>query len=89
MKKILILLLMITSLIVLPTTVKAESEKITVYLFRGKTCSHCEEALEYINNHRDLIPKNVEIVTYEVWENEKILNKNSKKACAGTANMVS
>ena len=25
----------------------------------------------------------------EVWENEKILNKNSKKACAGTANMVS
>lgn len=62
---------MITSLIVLPTTVKAESEKITVYLFRGKTCSHCEEALEYINNHRDLIPKNVEIVTYEVWENEK------------------
>ena len=25
----------------------------------------------------------------EVWENEKFLNKNSKKACAGTANMVS
>ena len=57
-------------MVFLPKNVFA-SDTITVYLFRGETCSHCEDALEYINNHRDLIPENVEIVTYEVWENEE------------------
>lgn len=80
MKKVLILLLMLTSLIIIPSNVKAESDKITVYLFRGDTCVHCEDALEYINNHRELIPDNVEIVTYEVWKNET--NANLQDAVA-------
>ncbi len=70
MKKVLLILCLLTSMVFLPKNVFA-SDTITVYLFRGETCSHCEDALEYINNHRDLIPENVEIVTYEVWENEE------------------
>lgn len=69
MKKVLLILLMVTSLFFLPQKALA-SDKINIYLFRGNTCSHCEEALEFINNNRDLIPDNVEIVTYEVWKNE-------------------
>ena len=61
---------MLTSLVVLPIKVNAE-DTIRVYLFRGSTCSHCEDALEYINNHREEIPENVEIVTYEVWDNDQ------------------
>lgn len=70
MKKVLILFGLVLSLFVLPISVYAEEDStITVYLFRGAACQHCEDALEYISNHRDEIPENVEIVTYEVWEN--------------------
>lgn len=71
LKKILLTLLMVTSLLILPSTASAATDTITVYLFRGDKCSHCEDALEYINEHRDEIPENVEIVTYEVWENDE------------------
>ena len=67
MKKILILFGLVLSLFVLPISVYAEEDStITVYLFRGATCAHCEDALDYISNHRDEIPENVEIGTYEV-----------------------
>lgn len=70
MKKIIILFCLVLSLAILPMSVYAEEDNvITVYLFRGATCAHCEDALDYISNHRDEIPENVEIVTYEVWEN--------------------
>lgn len=52
----------------LPNKVEA-SDTINVYLFRGATCEHCHDALEYINEHREEIPDNVEIITYEVWRN--------------------
>lgn len=71
MKKIVLILLMLTCGFVAPIGAHAASEPITVYLFRGSTCQHCEDALEYINDHRDLIPENVEIVTYEVYDNEE------------------
>lgn len=73
MKKIVLGLLVLFSFICLPYTVKA-SDKVTVYLFRGEDCPHCEEALEYMNEHKDEINKNIEIVTYEVWN-----NKNNSK----------
>ncbi len=44
---------------------------VTLYLFRGNTCGHCEQALEYINNHKDEIPENVNFVTYEVFDNKE------------------
>ena len=70
MKKFLVTLLMLTSLMVLPIKVNAD-DTINLYLFRGDTCQHCEDALEYINNHREEIPENVEIITYEVWDNDE------------------
>ena len=69
LKRILLILLLITSMCILPKDVNA-ADTITVYLFRGDTCQHCEEALEYLDNHRDIIPDNVELVTYEVYRND-------------------
>lgn len=46
-------------------------QKVNVYLFRGKGCSHCYEFLEYVS--KDLIKESGEyfnLVTYEVWNNE-------------------
>jgi len=73
MKKILLGLTILLTLTIGLDNVNASS-KVTVYLFRGSTCEHCESALEYMDKHRDEIPKDVEIVTYEVWE-----NKNNSK----------
>ncbi len=52
----------------MPKDVSAKN-KVTIYVFRGSTCNHCEEALTYLNNHKNEIDENVEIVTYEVWDN--------------------
>lgn len=81
MKKIILVMLLALS-IILPSSVYASSEnKITIYLFRGDTCPHCEDALEYLNEHRDKI-EGYEFVTYEAWENEansKLLKEVDKK----------
>ena len=58
MKKVLFLMMLMCFL--LPINVKAE-ESVTIYMFKGKTCIHCEQALEYISEHMDEIPKNVKI----------------------------
>ena len=54
----------------MPKYANAE-DNITVYLFRGTTCHYCEEALEYLDANRDIIPDNVQIATYEVYDNEE------------------
>lgn len=69
MKKLFLGVMALLSLVLMPFNVLAD-DKVTVYLFRGNECPHCEEALEYINEHKDEINKNIEIVTYEVWENQ-------------------
>jgi len=81
MKKILTILLVLT-IILIPSSVNAK-EKVTVYLFRGSTCEHCEAALQYMNKHRDEINSDVEIVTYEVWD-----NKNNSKLQDAVANKL-
>lgn len=48
---------------------KAES-KITLYLFRGEGCPHCEAALEYLDSIKKDYPY-LEIVDYEVFEHEE------------------
>lgn len=68
MKKLINITLIVLCLII-PLPVKAESV-VTIYLFRGATCSHCEESLEYFQEHIDEIPENVKFVTFEVWENQ-------------------
>lgn len=47
-------------------------EKPTIYLFRGKGCSHCYEFLEYVSSSlvKDYGDK-FKMVTYEVWNNEE------------------
>lgn len=58
-------------LIIIPITVKAESKEVTIYMFRGNTCPHCEQALTYLKNNLDIIPKDIKFVTYEVYKNNQ------------------
>ncbi len=74
MKRFLLIILLVMSLVLIPKNAYAESKKVTIYFFRGQTCEHCEEALNYINEHKDEIDSNIEIKTYEVWKN----SNNSK-----------
>jgi len=69
MKKVLLSILIVLGMVVLPMSVEAKN-KVTIYIFRGNTCGHCEEALNYLNEHKDEIDENVEVVTYEVFDNE-------------------
>lgn len=43
--------------------------KVTLYLFRGDGCSHCEAAMEYLNSIKNDYPM-MEVVDYEVYNNE-------------------
>lgn len=52
-----------------------KDDQVTIYLFRGKGCSHCYEFLEYVSSK--LIKEygdKIKVVTYEVWN-----NKNNSK----------
>ncbi len=49
----------------------AEKEPVTVYMFRGEGCPHCEEALEWFNSEdtQEEYGKYFKLETYEVWNN--------------------
>ncbi len=54
---------------------KASAKSVNVYMFYGKTCPHCEEALDYLNSIKKKY--DLKIYKYEVWndfENKKIMN---------------
>ncbi len=68
MKKFILLITLILSVFILSGCNK-EDDKVKIYFFRGYNCSHCESSIEYINNHKSDIPKEIEIITYEVWKN--------------------
>ena len=78
MKKYLVLLITIISFafmtscnaktISLPE--KTNHEKVTVYLFRGKGCSHCADFLTYFSSRYKKYEDYFEIVAYESWNNE-------------------
>ncbi len=57
-----------------------ESEKyITIYLFRGNNCPHCERAIEFF---RTLNYPYLKVVAYEIWnngENFKLMSEVSKE----------
>ncbi len=76
MKKLITFIVM-GIILLIPNTVLAK-DKITIYIFRGDECPHCEDALDFIYTNKDKIPDNVEIITYETWSNEnnaKLLEK--------------
>ena len=49
------------------------NKKVTLYLFRGSGCPHCEEAIEFLESIIDDYPY-LEVQTLEVWH-----NKNNKE----------
>lgn len=71
MKKIIFSIISIMILMI-PIYVQAESKnEVTIYMFRGNTCPHCEDALEYLKNHEEEIPKDIKFITYEVYDNSQ------------------
>lgn len=58
-----------------------DDNQVTIYLFRGKGCSHCYEFLEYVSSK--LIKEygdKIKVETYEVWNNKnnaKLMQKVS------------
>ncbi len=45
-------------------------EKVTVYMFRGKTCSYCKDAVEYFHNLGKEYDKYFDVITFEVYEDQ-------------------
>ena len=68
MKKIIISIITIM-LLILPINAKAESNEVTIYMFRSTQCNHCEDALEYLNENKESIPDGVKLKTYQVYQN--------------------
>lgn len=52
----------------MPANIQAKG-KVTIYMFRGNTCHVCEGALDYISAHKEELGNNIELMTYEVWQN--------------------
>ena len=55
--------------------IKVEAKTVNVYMFYGKTCPHCEDALEYLDSIKDKY--DLKIYKYEVWydnDNKKLMN---------------
>ena len=48
------------------------AKEVNVYMFYGKTCPHCKEALKYLDSIKEKY--DLKIYKYEVYENEE--NKN-------------
>lgn len=78
MKKI-ILSFVVAFFLFLPM-VKADNEKVQVYIFKGDGCPHCEDALEFFNGLTEEEKAMFELNEYEVWYNED--NKEMMKKVA-------
>ena len=72
MKKILNILIVIVASFILFIS-KAYAKEVNVYVFYGKTCPHCHEAMEYLDSIKDNYDLN--IVEYEVWYDNDNKNK--------------
>lgn len=59
----------------------SEEKRVTVYLFRGEGCPHCEHAIEFFQSIIDDYPY-LDIISYEVWDNknnEELMNAVSEE----------
>jgi len=45
-------------------------DKLTIYIFEGKSCPHCKEELEWLNELKES-NNNILVKEYEVWYNKK------------------
>lgn len=67
MKKVLTKIIFILIMLFLFNS-KLIAKEVNVYVFYGKTCPHCEEALEYLSKIKN--KNELNIIKYEVWFNE-------------------
>lgn len=88
MKKLSYLFVALLSFLVVPFTVMAEGEEVTskepvpVYLFRGDSCPHCEEAIAFFDSIEEQYGLYFDLKSYEVWndqENSNLMQEVAKK----------
>lgn len=89
MKKLKVLLLMLSLLLVIPFGVfadeaKEESKEVKVYLFYGDGCGFCGNFKTWISEIEEDYGDKFELIQYEVWYNES--NSNLMSAVAGARN---
>lgn len=77
-----LLLVLLLSIMVLPLTIKAENNKVNVYIFRGEGCPHCEEALTWFDGLDEKTKSKFDLIQYEVWNNKENANLMKKVAKA-------
>ena len=66
MKKIILIL---TLILIIPFT-KVNAEEVTLTLFHGDGCPHCADEEKYLDILQKQLGKNLNIQTYEVWNND-------------------
>lgn len=64
------LLLILTMFLIIPFA-KVEAKEVDVTLFYGNGCPHCAKEEDYLKVLKSQLGKNVNIQTYEVWDNEE------------------
>lgn len=76
MKKIILTIIATIMVFVMMPTVNAiekpeitDHEKVTIYIFRGSGCGHCQHALSYFYSLGDEYADYIEVKAYEVWTN--------------------
>jgi len=73
--------LIIIALVFLLIPFKAEAKELTINLFYGKECPHCEDEQKYLDTLKKQYGDNIEIKKYEVWhdsDNNDLLTKVRK-----------
>ena len=78
-----LLLVLLVAVMVIPFAVRAEGEtnKVTIYMFRGEGCPHCEEALEWFDSLDKKTADKINLVQYETWydtDNASLMKKVAK-----------
>ena len=69
MKRIISILLVFTIFFVLP--ISASAKEVTLNLFYGRECPHCEAEQEYLETLQKEYGKKLKIEKYEVWHNSE------------------
>lgn len=64
------LLLILTMFLIIPFA-KVEAKEVDVTLFYGDGCPHCAKEEDYLKVLKSQLGQNVNIQTYEVWDNEE------------------
>lgn len=71
LKKLLLVLLVAVMAMPLIVSAAEEKQKVTIYMFRGEGCPHCEEALEWFDSLDETTKNKINLVQYETWYNKE------------------